>query len=156
MHEANLNEKESMKNILNYIQINEQISTAGQPTKEQFKIVSKEGFDVVINLAMHNKGALKKEDKVVSKNGMLYFHLPITWKNPELDRLELFIKLLEMLEKENKKVFIHCIMNYRASVFIHVYKRCIWREEGAFIAPEGYTPNKVWKGILMSYKKRKK
>jgi len=137
-----------MKNILNYIKINKQISTAGQPTKEQFKILAKEGFDVVINLAMHNKGALKKEDKIVSKNGMLYFHLPITWKNPELDRLELFIKLLEMLEKENKKVFVHCIMNYRASVFMHIYKRRVWREEGELVAPEGYEPNKIWKRIF--------
>jgi len=137
-----------MKNILNYIKINKQISTAGQPTKEQFKIIAKEGFDVVINLAMHNKGALKKEDKIVSRNGMLYFHLPITWKNPELDRLELFIKLLETLEKENKKVFVHCIMNYRASVFIHIYKRDIWQEKGELIAPGGYMPNKVWKRIM--------
>jgi len=145
-----------MKNVLNYIKINKQISTAGQPTKEQFKTIAKEGFDVVINLAMHNKGALKKEDKIVSKNGMLYFHLPITWRNPELDRLELFIKLLEMLEKENRKVFIHCIMNYRASVFMHVYKRRIWKEEGAFIAPEGYMRNKVWKEICILKKPKKK
>ena len=137
-----------MKNILNYIKINKQISTAGQPTKEQFKIIAKKGFDVVINLAMHNKGALPKEDKIVSKNGMMYIHIPITWKSPELDRLELFLKLLETLEKENKKVFIHCIMNYRASVFMHIYKRRVWKEEGEFIAPDGYMPNKVWKEIL--------
>jgi len=137
-----------MKNILNYIKVNKQISIAGQPTKEQFETIAKEGFDVVINLAMHNKGALKKEDKIVSKNGMLYFHLPITWKNPELDRLELFVKLLEMLEKENQKVFIHCIMNYRASIFMHVYKRRVWKDEGTLVAPKGYTPNKVWKRIL--------
>ena len=135
-------------NISNYIKINNQISTAGQPTKEEFKQIAKEGFEVVINLAMHNKGALKKEDKIVSKNGMMYIHLPITWKNPELDRLVLFIKLLETLEKENKKVFIHCIMNYRASVFIHIYKRVVWREEGELIAPEGYKPNKVWRKLL--------
>ena len=137
-----------MKNIPNYIKVNKQISTAGQPTKEQFKSIAKEGFDVVINLAMHNKGALKKEDKIVSKNGMLYFHLPITWKKPELDRLELFLKLLEILEKENKKVFVHCIMNYRASVFMHIYKRDVWKEEGELVAPEGYMPNKVWKRIM--------
>ena len=135
-------------NISNYIKINNQISTAGQPTKEEFKQIAKEGFEVVINLAMHNKGVLKKEDKIVSKNRMTYIHLPITWKNPELDRLVLFIKLLETLEKENKKVFIHCIMNYRASVFMYIYKRVVWREEGELIAPDGYKPNKVWRTLL--------
>ena len=142
-----------MKGILNYIKVNKQISTAGQPTKEQFKTIAKEGFDVVINLAMHNKGALKKEDKIVSKNGMLYFHLPITWRNPELSRLELFIKLLEMLEKENKKIFVHCIKNHRVSVFMHVYKKTVWKEKNAlFISPLKYKPNKIWKRIIDEYK----
>ena len=58
--------------------------------------------------------------EIVSKNGMMYIHIPITWKNPEVDRVELFLRLLESLEKENKKVLIHCIMNYRASVFMHL------------------------------------
>ena len=133
----------------NYIKINEQISTSGQPTKKQFKKIAKEGFEVVINLAMHNKGALKEEDKIVSKNGMMYIHLPITWKNPEIDRLKLFLKLLESLERENKKILIHCIMNYRASVFMYLYKKYVWKEkEPKFIAPKEYKPNKTWKKVL--------
>ena len=136
-------------NILNYIKINDQISTAGQPTKEEFKHIAKEGFDVVINLAMHNKGALKKEDKIVSKNGMMYLHIPITWNAPEVDRLKLFLKILESLEKENKKIFIHCIKNYRASVFMHLYKKIVWKEkDNKFVAPTEYHPNKVWQEIL--------
>ena len=142
-----------MKKILNYIKINKQISTAGQPTKEQFKIIAKKGFDVVINLAMHNKGALPKEDKIVSKNGMIYIHIPITWKYPELDRLKLFLTILENLEKENKKVFIHCIKNHRVSVFMHVYKKTVWKEKnGLFISPTDYKPNKTWKSIIDDYR----
>ena len=138
-----------MQNIINYIKINNKISTSGQPTKRQFKQIAKEGFEVVINLAMHNKGALKEEDKIVSKNDMVYLHLPITWKNPEVDRLKLFLRLLEGLEKENKKVFIHCIKNYRASVFIYLYKKYIRKEENSvLIAPSEYRPNKIWKKIL--------
>ena len=135
-------------NISNYIKINDQISTAGQPTKEEFKQIAKEGFEVVINLAMHNKGALKKEDKIVSKNGMIYIHIPITWKAPEVDRVKLFLTLLERLEKENKKIFIHCIMNYRASVLMNLYKKFVWKKEGELIAPTEYEPNEVWQEIL--------
>jgi len=136
-------------NLPNYIQINEQISSSGQPTKKQFKKIAKEGFEVVINLAMHNKGALKEEDKIVSKNGMMYIHLPITWKNPEIDRLKLFLRLLESLERENKKIFIHCIMNYRASVFMYLYKKYVWGEKHPkFTAPKKYKPNKIWKKVL--------
>jgi len=138
-----------MKKINNYIKISESISTAGQPTKKQFKTIAKDGFDVVINLAMHNKGALKKEDKIVTKNGMLYYHIPITWKEPELDRLKLFIDTLQMLQRANQKVFIHCIMNYRASVFLYKYRQYVNRDKKIkLIAPKEYKPNRVWKKII--------
>ena len=137
--------------ITNFIKVDENISTSGQPTKKQFKKIAKEGFDVVINLAMHNKGALQDEDKIVSKNGMIYIHIPITWKKPEPDRLPMFLKLLESLQKENKKVFIHCIKNHRVSVFIYHYKKSILKQENVeLIAPEDFKPNKVWVKVLQA------
>lgn len=138
-----------MESILNYIKVNDNISTSGQPTKKQFKIIAENGFDVVINLAMHNKGALKEEDKIVSKSGMMYIHIPITWKNPELDRLQLFLHLLKTLQDEKKKVFIHCIMNYRASTFIFQYKKLVLNQADAkLIAPKEFKPKKVWKKLM--------
>lgn len=140
-----------MKTILNYIKVNDTISTAGQPTKKQFKIIADNEFNIVINLAMHNKGALAEEDKIVSKNGMMYMHLPITWKDPEIDRLKLFLHLLKTLQDEKKKVFIHCIMNYRASAFIYQYKRLVLNQSDAkLIAPKEFKPNKVWKRLMES------
>ncbi len=98
---------------------------------------------------MHNKGALKEEDKIVSKNGMVYIHIPITWKNPELDRLLLFLKLLESLQKEDKKIFIHCIKNYRVSVFMYHYKKSVLKQKDVkLIAPKKFKPNRVWAKIL--------
>lgn len=138
-----------MNHIVNYIKVTENIHTAGQPTRQQLKQIAKNGFDVVINLAMHNRGALKQEDKIVTKAGMLYIHIPITWKNPEIERLPLFMNLLKSLQKSNKKVFIHCIKNYRVSVFMHRYKQEILQETvSKFVAPKEYQPNKIWKKIL--------
>ncbi|WP_345973265.1 protein tyrosine phosphatase family protein [Sulfurimonas diazotrophicus] len=138
-----------MESILNYIKVNDNISTSGQPTKKQFKRIAENGFDVVINLAMHNKGALKEEDKIVSKNGMMYIHIPITWKNPGTERFTLFLHLLKTLQDEKKKVFIHCIMNYRASAFVFQYKRLVLNQPDAkLIAPEGFKPKKAWKKLM--------
>lgn len=138
-----------MESILNYIKVNDTISTSGQPTKKQIKTIAENGFDVVINLAMHNKGALQEEDKIVSKNRMMYIHLPITWKNPEMDRFELFLRLLKTLQDEKKKVFIHCIMNYRASAFIFQYKKLVLKQADVkLIAPKEFKPNKAWKKIM--------
>jgi len=138
-----------MNKITNYIKVNKQISTSGQPNKKEFKKIAKEGFDVVINLAMHNKGALKEEDKIVSKNGMLYIHIPIEWKKPQKNRVMLFLKLLKQLEDENKRIWIHCIKNYRVSVCMHLYKKFVWQKSDLkFVAPKDYKPNKIWQRVL--------
>lgn len=138
-----------MHGITNYIKINDRLATSGQPTKKQFKQIAKEGFDVVINLAMHNKGALKEEDKIVSKCGMVYMHIPVTWKRPEKERLKLFYALYHSLEQSNKKVLIHCILNHRASVFLYKYHRdYLGKKRTAFIAPRDYKPNKVWHRLM--------
>ncbi len=139
-----------MKKILNYIKVSDTISTSGQPSKKQFKQIAKEGFEVIINLGLNtHPEALKDEDKIVSKNGMIYFHIPISWEEPEIDRLKLFLILLETLQKENKKVFIHCIKNYRVSVFIYRYKKDILKQKNVkLVAPKEYKPNEVWKKVL--------
>ena len=41
-----------MNKILNYVKINELISTSGQPKIEELELIANEGFEVVINLAV--------------------------------------------------------------------------------------------------------
>lgn len=138
-----------INSLLNYIKVNENISTAGALTKKQIELIAKNGFEVIINLAMHNRNTLKNEDKIVSKNGMMYIHISITWKDPEIERLKLFLEILKTLQDNNKKVFIHCIKNYRASVFIYHYKKTILKQKNVkLIAPKKFRPNKKWKRII--------
>lgn len=140
-----------MKNIKNYIKVSENISTSGQPSKNDFKKIAQNGFEVVINLATHQpkRGALKDEDKIVSKNGMIYFHIPINWEKPEIERLRFFLDTLYMLEKQNKKIFIHCILNHRVSVFIYRYKKDILGQKNVkLIAPKDFKAPKAWTKIL--------
>jgi protein tyrosine phosphatase (PTP) superfamily phosphohydrolase (DUF442 family) len=138
-----------MKNIKNFIQINEKIATAGQPTKKQFKLIAKAGYEVVLNLAMHNKGALKEEDKIVSKNGMLYIHIPITWDDPELDKFTFALQTLKHLQRLEKKVFVHCIMNWRVSMLIYQYKKSVlFKKNVKLKAPDDFENNKKWEKIL--------
>ena len=136
-----------MNSIINFIKINDSISTSGILSKKQIKQIAKNGFDIVINLAMHN--AIQDEDKIVSKNGMIYIHIPISWEKPEIKRLKLFLKILKTLQDNNKKVFIHCIKNYRASVFIYQYKKTILKHKNIkLIAPKKFKPNKKWQKII--------
>jgi len=132
-----------VKNILNYIKINDNISTAGQPSKTELEVISKNGFEVVINLALYNSdNALKNEDKIVNKNNMTYIHIPVSWEKPQKQKVELFISILKSLK--NKKVFIHCAKNYRVSVFMYIYRHNVLKDDSKLILPNKYKLNKIW------------
>ncbi|MDX1809943.1 MAG: protein tyrosine phosphatase family protein [Sulfurospirillaceae bacterium] len=139
-----------MTNILNYIKINENISTSGQPSTEQFRTIHDAGFEIVINLALcSSENAIANEDKIVTENNMIYIHIPISWENPEIEKLKFFIRTLAMLQQENKKVFVHCAKNYRASIFLYHYKKTILNEKHCkLILPKGFIPNSVWNEII--------
>lgn len=139
-----------MNKILNYIKVDNNISTSGQPTIEQFKTISNNGFDVVINLSLNTThNALKNEDRFVSENGMDYYHIPVSWDKPEQDNLNLFLYILQALQKENKKVFIHCAKNYRVSMFMYCYKKNVLKDINAkLVTPNDFIPNETWNSFL--------
>ena len=111
-----------MENILNYIKINENISTSGQPSVEQFELISKCGYEVVINLALHDaSNSIEEEDKVVTNLGLSYFHIPVVFDNPTEEQLRLFLDLLSI--NEDRKVWVHCALNYRVSAFMYIFHK---------------------------------
>ena len=84
-----------MENILNYIKINELISTSGQPKIEQFEQIKNEDFEVVINLALcSSSNAILNEDEIVTSLGMTYLHIPVDFINPKISDLKLFLNVL--------------------------------------------------------------
>lgn len=137
-----------MDKILNCIKIDDFISTAGQPSPEQFELIAKEGFEVVINLALcESDNALENEDKIVTSYGISYVHLPVSWEKPQRKKLEEFFLILQALR--GKKVFVHCAKNYRVSVFMYLYKKCILNQADAIlIAPNEFLPNEIWQEFI--------
>jgi protein tyrosine phosphatase (PTP) superfamily phosphohydrolase (DUF442 family) len=136
--------------ILNYIKINDNISTAGQPKEAEFELILNEGFDVIINLALSSAtNALENEDKIVSSLGMTYIHIPVDFEHPTIDDLKLFLTLLSSLE--GKKVFAHCAKNYRVSAFMYVYHKYFLQtpfEEIDLSIIEKWSPSAVWQDIM--------
>lgn len=139
-----------MENILNYIKINENIATSGQPSAQQFDLISKCGYDIVINLALHNaSNAIESEDTVVTDLGMSYFHIPVLFDNPTLEQLRLFMDILSV--NTNRKVWVHCALNYRVSAFMYVYHKYYLRTpfDGIDLSLiEVWKPDIVWQEIL--------
>ena len=106
--------------LLNFHQITPRIGTAGHPKATDFPSIATEGYEVVINLAMHDADdAIAEEGSLVSKAGMSYFHLPVPWEAPTADHLKTFIGIMDALE--DKKILVHCQVNARVSAFMLKY-----------------------------------
>jgi protein tyrosine phosphatase (PTP) superfamily phosphohydrolase (DUF442 family) len=69
--------------IYNFLKVNDQIITAGQPTEDQLRSAAAEGIEVVINLATFHPGhSLPDEAGLVHSLGMDYHHIPVEWEQP--------------------------------------------------------------------------
>lgn len=139
-----------MNKILNYVKINELISTSGQPKIEELELIANEGFEVVINLAMPTtSNALENEDKIVSSLNMSYIHIPVDFENPKISDLKLFLNILQALGAN--KVWIHCAKNYRVSAFMYVYHKYILHtpfEEIDLSIFDKWQPSLIWQELM--------
>ena len=133
-------------NIINFLQIDPNLGTAGQPTREQFTAIRDAGYEVVINLLPAGvDGALPGEAAVVRDLGMDYVHIPVVWAAPAPKDLARFFAALD--EHRERKVFVHCLLNMRVTAFVFLYK--VLREgapvdEARKILHPVWTPNGVW------------
>lgn len=139
-----------MQNILNYIKINELISTSGQPSVEQFDKIAQDEFEVVINLALHNaSNAIENEDKVVTSLKMAYFHIPVDFENPKPSDVKLFLNTLQALG--SNKVWVHCALNYRVSAFMYIYHKYVLKtpfDDIDISLFEEWSPDTKWQEII--------
>ncbi len=122
-----------MKDIYNYLFLNEKLSSSGMPTAEQIKSVAEAGVTVVINLAQTtSQGALSNEGPLVESLGIKYIQIPVDWGNPTKQDLEEFFNAMDKYKTE--KMLVHCQANYRATGFITLYRilRLGWDKETAF------------------------
>lgn len=139
-----------MKEIINVIEINENIMTSGQPTKDEFEKIANAGYEVIINLAVcHSEGKLEDEDIIVTNLGMNYFHIPVEFTDPKQEELFMFIDLLKACK--NRKVWVHCILNYRVTAFMYVYNKFILKtpfDEIDLSLLDKWKPDFKWQEII--------
>ena len=108
--------------ILNYFLVSENLATSGQPSKEQFKQIAEAGYDVLINLAMpDHENSIEDQGRIVTSYGMTYIHIPVPFDAPTDAQFEEYANYL--LALENRKVWVHCIVNARVSAFTYRYLR---------------------------------
>jgi protein tyrosine phosphatase (PTP) superfamily phosphohydrolase (DUF442 family) len=136
--------------IINYLPISDHIGTAGQPTTAQFAAIRAAGYEIVLNLAMpDSSNALPKERQLVTEQGMDYVHIPVLWEHPMPRDFEQFLDA--MARCRGKRIFVHCALNMRVSVFVLLY-RVIWQGVPLEVARQDllkiWQPNPVWQRFM--------
>lgn len=144
-------EDAAVTDIYNYIRIDDGLATGGQPSVEELRAAARAGFEVVINLALHDdpRYSLPDETGTVQALGMTYVHIPVKFNAPTEDDLHAFFA--EMEKHQGKRLLLHCAANKRVTAFLGLYRviRQNWDVEPAFApAREVWEPDAIWSSFI--------
>ncbi|MEC9411966.1 MAG: protein tyrosine phosphatase family protein [Pseudomonadota bacterium] len=137
-------------NIKNYLAVTTTIASSGQPAVNEFEQIAEQGYQVIINLAMpDSSSAIADEGHIVTGLGMSYVHIPIPFDEPKQTHLIQFFNVMAGLS--DRKIWVHCALNYRASAFLYLYllivKRQSKQQASAALLPS-WKPNTVWADFM--------
>lgn len=137
---------QTVEKIKQYIQVQEDLATAGQPTLRDLENLADAGYQVVINLGLHETDyALSNEPTWVEQLGMKYIHIPVDFNKPARNDFIRFLNTVNI--EQGKKLFIHCAENKRVSVFVALYlvtSGQLTQTEGWNLILRAWEPNLVW------------
>jgi len=117
----------STEEIFNYVKVNDQLSTAGQPTEDQLRDAAAEGFTTIINLAPVNPPYTPPDEAGLARElGLTYVYIPVAWNNPTDADFAAFEQAMD--EMTGGRTLIHCAANFRVTAFYSLYaqKRLGW------------------------------
>jgi protein tyrosine phosphatase (PTP) superfamily phosphohydrolase (DUF442 family) len=139
--------KNNLSSIFNYLQINPNIATSGQPRDNQFEAIKAAGFGKVINLAPPSgENSVADEASILFKMGIDYINIPVDFSAPTEQDFEQFI--IHMQSHQTQKVWVHCAANMRVSAFIFRYRTAILgenRKTAEVDLLKIWRPNKIWR-----------
>ena len=101
--------------IRNFLQVNSEFCTAGQPTLEQLSKLKEDGIRTVLNLRVPSEHDAAAEKAAVLELGMNYFNIPVAGANVRDEQVEAFLTLTD--DVENRPIFIHCASANRVGAF---------------------------------------
>lgn len=140
----------ALQGIYNYRRLTDLIATAGQPSEEELAAVARAGFEVVVNLALHDaEYSLPDECRTVESLGLRYIHIPVVWERPLRADLERFFGVMN--ELTGKHIFVHCAANKRVSVFMALYRQRRQGWSADAVMPDVlaiWEPDDVWRRFL--------
>ena len=130
---------EPLHNVRNFQVISNQLASSGQIAYDQIPLLREEGYEVVVNLAVADEERNGREGFFVAQEGLTYVHIPVDWQEPQLSDVQMFFDVMEA--NRDRKVYVHCFANMRASAFVYMYRTLV---QGVPEAEARATMNEVW------------
>ena len=135
----------------NRIDISPALTTSGQPTRDFLGTLKAQGFEVVINLAPPTVGdAVADENKIVGRQGLVFVSIPMDFANPTAADFAAFTRTMHAFS--DRKVFVHCQMNFRASSMVFLHRVITLREPPGpawQAVQKAWVPDGVWKRYIV-------
>lgn len=138
---------DSLDTIYNVRRVRPGLATSGQPDETELAAIAAAGYEVVINLALHDdpRYSLRDETGTVRALGMDYEHIPVIFTAPTRSDLDAFFDA--MARHRGRSLWIHCAANKRVSTFVGLYLHRVEGQspETAFATERSvWDPNPVW------------
>ena len=108
----------------NYAIIDAYLSRSAQPGAEDFKWLKEHGVTDIINFrTMYRPDVNFDEESEAKKAGLKYHSIPSITDKPTEENIDLFLKKVEEIKKNNGKVHIHCKAGAdRTGMYAFVYE----------------------------------
>ena len=101
--------------IMNFLRINTEICTGGQPTLDQLADLKKQGVTTIINLRTPQEYDPAPEEAKAKELGLKYFNIAVASNGPKDEQVVEFLKLTD--DPKNRPAFIHCASANRVGAF---------------------------------------
>lgn len=123
--------QEDTSSIRNFVRVNEQFCTGGQPRLEHLEKLKSEGVKAIINLRRPTEHRAAEEEAKAKELGLRYFNIPVAYGDPKEEQATEFLKITD--DPANRPAFIHCTAAIRVGAFwlIRRVLRDGWKLEDA-------------------------
>jgi uncharacterized protein (TIGR01244 family) len=101
--------------IRNFLKVNEEFCTGGQPRLEHLAKLKAEGVKAIINLRQPSEHRAEEEEAEARKLGLRYYNIPVATGNPKSEQVDEFLKITD--DPANRPAFIHCTAAIRVGAF---------------------------------------
>jgi protein tyrosine phosphatase (PTP) superfamily phosphohydrolase (DUF442 family) len=101
--------------IRNFLRVNDQFCTGGQPRLEHLEMLKKEGVKAIINLRQPSEHRAEEEAAKAKELGLRYFNIPVAFTDPKDEQVDEFLRITD--DTQNRPAFIHCTAAKRVGAF---------------------------------------